>query len=492
MSELDLKWALSKFKTSWRRQAYTTYGNYYDGNHPLAFATDKFKEAFGDVFREFAENACPAVVDALADRLTVNGFRSSLAEIKEEAADTVIPGMPPRKKKTISDPMGERAWDLWTRNRMDLKSTEVHEDAIKFGDAYLLIWPDEQMQPAFWPQSPLGFDIEYDPNNPGTIRRAVKLWLDDVENVWRLNIYHVDRIEKYVSQKRGAELTPLPEVPGWLTFGPDGGVPNPYNRVPVFHFPNKYENRYGVSELRDVVPLQNGLNKSVMDMLIAMEFASFKQRYAVGYEVETDESGNPIQPSARRHGADRMMAFPDPDTKVGQFDATDLNQFIKVQDKFWLSVARVTGTPLHYFYITEGDFPSGEAMKSAEGRFIKRIGDRHTAFGNQWENAMLFAMQIEGSVPEDLTLSTIWADATPRSDSEIADTAVKKKSVGVPRSQLLREMGYREEDIEMFLEESDAEALARSVLKQQENPQEQEPGESRDTTRARQGVPGGR
>ena len=34
------------------------------------------------------------------------------------------------------------------------------------------------------------------------------------------------------------------------------------------------------------MPVQDGLNKSVLDMLVAMEFSAFRQRWAAGIEVD--------------------------------------------------------------------------------------------------------------------------------------------------------------------------------------------------------------
>ena len=47
---------------------------YYDGRHDLRFATEKFENTFGTLFREFALNLCPAVCDALKDKLRITGF----------------------------------------------------------------------------------------------------------------------------------------------------------------------------------------------------------------------------------------------------------------------------------------------------------------------------------------------------------------------------------------------------------------------------------
>ena len=457
----NLPWAVHQYQDSRRRQNYALYCSYYDGHQPLALATDKFKKEFRDVFKDYAENVCPTVVDSLCDRLEIVGFESSDIETKDEPVPSIIDGVPPRTKVTTQDDEGARAWDLWNENRMDLRSTEVHQEALLMGDSYVIVWPDEDMRPAIWPQLADEVSVQYDPNTPGKILRGCKRWFDEIAKKWYLNIYLEDRIDKYMSRESPQGFPQTKD-----SFAQIDSVPNPYGRVPIFPFTNRSEGKPGVSELKDIISLQDGLNKSDVDLLIAMEFASYKQRYIIGMEAEVDEeTGEVTDQTAKNYGVDRMLAIADPEAKVGQFDATDLGQFLRVQDKFWASVARVSGTPLHYFLISTGDFPSGEAMKSSEARFTKRITDHQTAWGNIWEDVMMFAMNIDkASTAEDLELSALWTDASPRSDAELADTAVKKKAIGVPRSQLLREQGYDEEQIERFLEESDAESLAKAKL----------------------------
>lgn len=329
------------------------------------------------------------------------------------------------------------------------------------GDSYVIVWPDEDLKASIFPQLANECSVQYDSNVPGKIVRASKLWWDELEDRYRLNVYTLDAIEKYASREKARSIPASPN--GWHSYGPD--VPNPYGIVPVFHFPNRRMHCEGISELRDIVPIQDALNKSVMDMLIAMEFASFKQRYVIGMETPVDEeTGQPDQAFAKNYGVDRLLAIPEIEAKVGQFDATDLSQFLKVQEKFWASVARVSGTPLHYFYIVTGDFPSGEAMKAAEARFVKKISDQQVAKGSIWEQVLLFAMRIEETIPDDLEMDIMWKDPAPRTESELADTAVKKKAVGVSRSQILKEFGYTDEEIERMLEESDAQAKAQSDL----------------------------
>jgi hypothetical protein len=105
-------------------------------------------------------------------------------------------------------------------------------------------------------------------------------------------------------------------------------------------------------------------------------------------------------------------------------------------------------------------------MKSAEARFVKKIKDRQTGFGNVWEDVLKFCLRIEESTDtSEIEIESEWVTAAPRSESEVADTAVKKKAVGVSRSQILRELGYDEETIIRMLMESDADAVRSAQLK---------------------------
>src|SRR6266446_1834773 len=68
----DIERAIQNFRTNNGRYAKTE--RYYAGNHDLAFATEKFQNAFGSLFREFALNLCPAICEAVRDKLRITGF----------------------------------------------------------------------------------------------------------------------------------------------------------------------------------------------------------------------------------------------------------------------------------------------------------------------------------------------------------------------------------------------------------------------------------
>lgn len=407
---------------------------YYDGSHDLAYATEKFVNAFGQLFHEFALNLCPAVVDAVADKLIVTGF-----SVESGGADTAI---------------SDAAWAIWQRNRMAQRSGEVHTEAVKTGDSYVIVWPNEAGTATIYPQRAANVTVVYDEENPGRIIRAAKFWRTEDKRV-RLNLYYPDRIEKFISKKR-LELT----LPGENEFTAldDGEIKNPFGVVPVFHFSNSGAmGALGTSELKNAIPVQDGLNKSILDMLVAMEFAAYRQRWAAGIEIEYDEAGNPKQPY--RAGVERLWISESPEAKFGDFAATDARQFTEITENFVTNLARVTGIPLHYFTQSGGNAPSGEALRKSESRFIAKIKRRQETFGNVWEDAIRLALLIDKQAT-DARLITEWEDPAPASDAELLQNLLLKKELGATDEQLLTEAGYGAAEVAAALAEKERKAEA--------------------------------
>src|SRR5450759_60481 len=66
----QLAFRLDRLETQHRRLA-----AYDRGDHPLAYASEKFQTAFGQSLRALADNWIPTVVNAVSERLRVDGFR---------------------------------------------------------------------------------------------------------------------------------------------------------------------------------------------------------------------------------------------------------------------------------------------------------------------------------------------------------------------------------------------------------------------------------
>lgn len=427
---IDLQWALDQFHHE-SRKGYQHARDYYDGKHRLQFASAKLESTFGRLFKAFADNLMPTVCETVKDRLKLDGFVIDQGEGK----DPLIP---------------DEVNEIWRRNRLLVRANQVHLDALIEGDSYVVVWPNkfDNDFPTFYPNQAGSIVIDYDDEQPGYITRAAKAY-EAKDKRWRLTLYFRDRIEKWVTQnvvtsgglpERASSFVQL------TTSDESWPIENPYDKVPVFHFGNRVSiGMLGCSELREAMPLQDALNKSVADMLVASEFYGVPQRWVTGLEDETV-----IKEAERRFKlvSGGLWGTSDKEARFGEFSAADISKFITVSETFRKEIARVSRTPLHYFSL-EGEFPSGEAQKTAESPLLSKVKDRQESWGAVWGDAMRFALTIAGN--SEMEPQPKWLDTTPRNEGDqISNAATKVKELQIPFEQAWRELGYTEEQIKLF------------------------------------------
>jgi hypothetical protein len=276
--------AIDNFRRSAVRYAKTE--RYYRGDHDLAFATEKFENAFGTLFREFAMNLCPAICDAVKDKLRISGFGVNTAHgvrsptVKEGAVDQMGAFANARVTETSLSSQIDR---IWFRNRMQRRAGEIHKEALKNGDAFAIVWFDARGEVTIYPHRAGNVTVAYTEELPGQIQWAAKYWRTSDRRT-RLNLFFPDRIERYVTKKEFDAA--LPDVSEFMPFAGNAGVPpassaeheealkpqaalhagrvrsghvvvNPFGIVPVFHFANNADlGCFGQSELAAAIPIR--------------------------------------------------------------------------------------------------------------------------------------------------------------------------------------------------------------------------------------------
>ena len=146
-------------------------GNYYDGDQRLAFATQKFREAFARYYSPLANNWMRIVVDAPVSRMEIQGFRFD----------------PDTSKNTWELDADADAWKMWQANNFDAISRIVHIDACKLGVSYVLVAPPDDQNPynsapIMTGEHPSQCYVLADPSNPNKRLAAIKRWADDWDN----------------------------------------------------------------------------------------------------------------------------------------------------------------------------------------------------------------------------------------------------------------------------------------------------------------------
>jgi len=431
-----LAWAVKAFRDE-RVIAYALYRRYLAGDHPIAFATPKFRSAFGSLFEAFSYNRCGTVVDAHADRLRVAGFGAN---------DDEGPS-----------PIAQQAEDLWNANEMDVRQGQVEVEAFGLGDGYVSVevHPDTG-DVVLWPQRPENIRVHWDGNRPGVIDLAAKQWVEDDRTY--LNLYFVDRIEKYRSRTRTPNSTPT-GAGQYEPYQPEGDTawPMPLNiddTVPIFHVANNARiNSYGESEIGPILRLQDGLNKTLMDMLVTMEFAAFPQRILINVDVEDDAAVESIQ--RFQAAVDRMLTLTGSSDKapsIAEFTAANIQQYLDVAESWDVRISRITKVPVHYLTMNS-DFPSGRALRMAETPWVAKLEDRQQARGGVYAAMLTYGLRLQGETVAPGDIRVNWEPASPLSEEDVWEIALLKQSAGMPFAAILREMGYEPEQLAAILEE---------------------------------------
>jgi len=400
--------------------------DYYDGRHRLAYSSQKFRNAFGGLFSAFADNWMPLVVDAVEERLNVEGFRY---------------GENPDADKD--------AWAIWQNCGLDALSQLGHSTALTLGDSYAIVWGDANNEPTVEMFSPHDVIVAYSPSNRRQRVAALKRWQDDK------GVHIVLFTTSYVYKWLAAGENEM-----WYeesTSGEPWPLPNPLGVVPVVQFTNRpsLDSDIGVSEFKSVIPQQDAANKLLADMLVASEYTSFPQRYVTGLEIPVDDQGNAKAPF--EIAVDKLLIAEDPNAKFGTLAAGDLSNYVNGVELLVQHIASQTRTPPHYFYLS-GNFPSGDAIKSAETGLVAKSRRKMRFFGESWEEVIRLCFAVSGDSKSDINdAETIWGDPEYRSESELADALVKRAAIGVPRQQLWEDAGYSQTQISRFhaMEEQD-------------------------------------
>ncbi|MET0911412.1 MAG: hypothetical protein ABWZ99_18250, partial [Ilumatobacteraceae bacterium] len=130
--------------------------------------------------------------------------------------------------------------------------------------------------------------------------------------------------------------------------------------------------------------------------------------------------------------------------EVGQFDATPTEHFLKNLDWYVRVMAVATGVALFEFDLN-GEQPSGEARRRAEGRSNKKaakIKRQAGAFFAELADTILGLVGID-----EATVAVNWNPSETATDKEGIELVALKIANGVPIPKALLEAGYTDEDV---------------------------------------------
>lgn len=410
---------------------------YYEGDQPLEFATDKFRQAFGGQFHEFSDNWCESVVNAREERLNIVGFRFG----DEPEAD-------------------KEAWRIFQANGMDTESHIAHTEAMVLSECYALVWPnrDDPTTPRITVEHPTQMITMPTANDRRKVAAALKWYLDD-EGYEVAYLYLPKQVYRYRSSTKTRSGLRDWSTTRWVPEDRDY-VEDPAEQdnplapfVPVVPIQNRPRLvKPPRSEIETIIPLQDAANKLWCDMMVSSEFAAFVQRYVLGWEPDIDpKTGQALDPPWKFQ--DRFWWFPggeegEQPTSVGQFPAGDLTNYIRAIELVVNHIASQSRTPPHYLS-PSADRLSGESVKASESGLVSNVRRHMVPFGEAWELVLRYCFKLKGDPRADFVgAETIWGDPELKSDGELADAAQKRKALGLPLRPVLEYLKYTPTEID--------------------------------------------
>lgn len=422
-----------------RRPEIEMYDDYYNGDHRTPWLTPKARTEFARLLELSNSNYMGLVCDSTSERLKVEGFRVS-------------------PDSTESD---KDVWRIWQANGMDSEFPEAIQAAVRRGRSYLLVAPNpkDPKTPYMYVEDALQVTVEYE---PGTNRRqraaALKVWKDDFTGLLNATLYLPDVLYKFqsaspVKQDSWVLAKNIDWVPR-VVEGEKWPAVNPLGVVPIVELTNMTKD--GRSEIHDVIPIQDRINKTLADRLMTQDYGAFPQKWAKGYPLE-DNDGNPTPQI--EIGRDRLVSTEAVEAAFGQWNAAPLDPYSAAKREDVKDIASRTRIPAQYM-LGEITNVSGDTLKAAESGLVSKSKQRIVVLSDPLEEFVSLARKLADLPFVDTTqMETIWRSPEYRTDAELVDALVKMSTLGVPREALWERWGASPQEIQRWTEMNNAARL---------------------------------
>lgn len=382
------------------------YREYYEGEHRLKLTTEmkKMMQIDDDRLDRYNDNYCAMVVDAMADRMTVD--RIAVSENKEDAGQKWVD-------------------ELMNANRFDGLQMDIREAALRDGETFVMMQYDDTaarmglFHELAW-DGDVGVIVVMDASYRHIVA-GVKAWYDG--DIKRVNIYYQNSVEKYITEEGSTDLKPIEGPEGKLVTERDGKIAG----VPIVRFSRK---KKATSELKNVIPLQDSLNRTLVSMVMAAELTAFSVMFAVGWQPPQAISPGMIY-HAKLTNADGTTVVPQSDEeakamvamlnayRLERIQGGSLTELINQADWIIAQIEKVTSTPVDL-----GGGSSGEYLKQLDVRLQGKIEGAQVRFGNSYEDMVKLAAKQStlfgvANAPTLETISTEWKSAEIRNDADV-------------------------------------------------------------------------
>jgi len=413
---------------------------YVQGRHDDPYMPAQADDEYRLLAKRCVTNCMPLLITTPAQALYVDGFRRGKATGTGAAYGREIGAL-------------DKEWEHWQESRLDTRQSAIYTGALKFGHSFTLtekrrgkvltkglsakftsalfedpandLVPYAALTITAWPT--LGTS-----GKPGTAR----MWDGNTEYpVTFRSLLDEKEIHVQNGKRHGASECPVTRFAAAVDLeGRTVGVVEP------------------------MIVINDRINQTVFDLLVAQTYGSFKVRWVTGMAPPMemtpvlDSDGEPtgeVEPSLDDDGvpiplnininARRFLFAEDHEAKFGSLDETPLTGFIESIDMSFRHLSAFSQTPPHYLLGQIANL-SAEALQAAETSLARKIEEFRKSFGESWERVFRLAAELSGDteMAADIHGEVLWRDMESRSLAQTADALSKLKLLGIPDRGLWR------------------------------------------------------
>jgi hypothetical protein len=440
---------------------------YYMGDQNLTYATQEWMKANSARYTDFSDNWCAPVANAIGERIEVTGL-----------------------KFRNNDKSANDLWDDWLRNEMEMQSSQGFLTSFNTKRSFVIVWGTPGDEPLVSWEHPNNVEIEYEWGMLGRRRKAaLKTWVD--EDTEYATLYTPDEVFKFSrklgrhADERAAQSEQAKAdntTGGWEAIESafeTWPIPNPMGAVPVVEVPNRpILGGEPVSEVAQVIPMQDAINILWAYAMHAGDYASMEARVLLNVNPPMrkilDKDGKHVGDAPvtmKELNESRFAVFnggPGSDAKIDSWPAAKLDVFTDVIEIAVGHIAAQTRTPPHYLVSNKGlSNLAADALKAAEIGLVKKAQE-FQKFATPAIREVFRLMALVKNQPaqaEQVRLATIaWQNPEMRSEAQMSDALVKKKTIGYPRRYLMELDGVAPTEIDRIEEMiAKEEAAARAA-----------------------------
>lgn len=383
---------------------------YYDGKQPLNYLAPEVAAQVGRRLSSLVINWPRTIADSVQRRTYVEGFRVGNAGNVDAELDR-----------------------LWQENDLDEASQLAQLDALVHGSAFLMVWGGDRdpLTPRITVESAHQMTVARYPGSR-ELRAALKRWTD-----WQFDyatLYLADEVFRFVKPASQSGV-----VAEWEL---EDVIENPLGAVPVVPLVNRPRllKPDGESELSDVIPLADAVNKLATDMIVASEFHAMPRRWATGIQIPTGPDREQLQADAAAYWDNATKGktwLAGSGVNFGQFSEASLDNFVAAIQLLTAQIAAVAGLPPHFLGINTDNPASADAIRAAEATLVERAQEKHRTWSGAYEQVMRLAVAARDGVPVDQIdpdlrrMETVWRDPATPTPAQSMDAAVKGVQAGI-------------------------------------------------------------